>query len=105
MKWWFMPQKVKSVTISSKFNTGKAAPATRSGKAAPAEAAQTVKTTTVGIQSKSGDAAATAIQWVKGVGPRMGMIFESRGVSTVRDLLFFFPRAYEDRTKLLRVAE
>ena len=33
------------------------------------------------------------------------MIFASRGFHTVKDLLFFFPRAYEDRSKLLRISE
>jgi ATP-dependent DNA helicase RecG len=33
------------------------------------------------------------------------VIFKSRGIETVRDLLHFFPRAYEDRTKVLSVAE
>jgi ATP-dependent DNA helicase RecG len=47
----------------------------------------------------------TPIQFVKGVGPRLGAIFASRGIHTVRDLLFFFPRAYEDRSKLLRISE
>jgi len=35
----------------------------------------------------------------------MAALFESRGVSTVRDLLFFFPRAYEDRSKIVTVDE
>lgn len=47
----------------------------------------------------------TPIQFVKGVGPRLGSLFQSREISTVRDLLFFFPRQYEDRTKLLKVSE
>jgi ATP-dependent DNA helicase RecG len=47
----------------------------------------------------------TPIQFVKGVGPRLGAIFANRGVQTVKDLLFFFPRAYEDRSKLLQVSE
>jgi len=42
---------------------------------------------------------------VKGVGPRLAVIFKARGIETVRDLLHFFPRAYEDRTKVLGVAE
>jgi ATP-dependent DNA helicase RecG len=42
---------------------------------------------------------------VKGVGPRLGSIFKSREIETVKDLLTFFPRAYEDRSKLLRVAD
>ena len=47
----------------------------------------------------------TPVQFVKGVGPRLGAIFASRGIHTVKDLLFFFPRAYEDRSKLLRISE
>ncbi len=47
----------------------------------------------------------TAVQFVKGVGPRLAVIFKSRGIETVRDLLHFFPRAYEDRTRVLGVAE
>lgn len=45
------------------------------------------------------------MQFVKGVGPRLAVIFKSRGIETVRDLLHFFPRAYEDRTKVLSVKE
>jgi ATP-dependent DNA helicase RecG len=40
------------------------------------------------------------VQFVKGVGPRLGAVFNHRDIHNVRDLLFFFPRAYEDRTKL-----
>src|SRR4051812_5086239 len=47
----------------------------------------------------------TPVQFVKGVGPRLGSVFESRGISTVRDLLMFFPRAYEDRSLFLKIAE
>lgn len=47
----------------------------------------------------------TPIQFVKGVGPRLGALFKSRGLESVRDLLHFFPRAYEDRTKIRSVAE
>lgn len=35
----------------------------------------------------------------------MGALFQSRGLGTVRDLLFFFPRAYEDRTQLARISD
>ncbi|MDR3607333.1 MAG: ATP-dependent DNA helicase RecG [Oligoflexia bacterium] len=52
-----------------------------------------------------GSPADTPIQFVKGVGPRLGAVFQSRGISTVKELLTFFPRAYEDRTRLLRVAD
>jgi ATP-dependent DNA helicase RecG len=47
----------------------------------------------------------TPLQFVKGVGPGLGSIFASREFKTVKDLLFFFPRAYEDRSKLLRISE
>jgi ATP-dependent DNA helicase RecG len=47
----------------------------------------------------------TPVQFVKGVGPKLGMIFESRGIRTVRDLLTFFPRTYEDRTHVSQVGE
>lgn len=39
----------------------------------------------------------TDIQYVKGVGPKAGDLFRRRGIETVRDLLYRFPRAYEDR--------
>lgn len=47
----------------------------------------------------------TPVQFVKGVGPKLGIVFQSRGITTVRDLLTFFPRTYEDRTQLAQVAE
>lgn len=37
------------------------------------------------------------IQYVKGVGPKLGALFSKHGITTVRDLLEFYPRAYEDR--------
>ena len=46
----------------------------------------------------------TPIQYVKGVGPKLGAIFQSRDISTVRDLLFFFPRDYEDRSRIFRIS-
>lgn len=47
----------------------------------------------------------TPVQFVKGVGPKLGAVFSSRGIQTVKDLLTFFPRAYEDRSRLLRISE
>ncbi len=34
---------------------------------------------------------------LKGVGPRLAAKFASRGIETIADLLFFFPKSYEDR--------
>ncbi|MDW7996587.1 MAG: ATP-dependent DNA helicase RecG [Bacteroidota bacterium] len=38
------------------------------------------------------------LQYLKGVGPRRAAALAESGIQTVRDLLFFFPRAYIDRT-------
>lgn len=39
----------------------------------------------------------TEIQYLKGVGPRLGSILGKRGIRNVEDLLNYYPRAYEDR--------
>lgn len=39
----------------------------------------------------------TDIQYVKGVGPKLGELFRRRGILRVQDLIEFFPRTYEDR--------
>jgi ATP-dependent DNA helicase RecG len=84
-----MPPKVKSTTTSSTSATSEPA------RCRPAKAAASATPTDI----------ETPVQFVKGVGPRLGAVFQSREIRTVRDLLTFFPRAYEDRTKLLKVAE
>ncbi len=42
----------------------------------------------------------TSVQYLKGVGPKLAQVFASRGIESARDLLYFFPRKYEDRSKL-----
>lgn len=37
------------------------------------------------------------VQFVKGVGPKRGGLLRARGIQTVKDLLFCFPRCYQDR--------
>jgi ATP-dependent DNA helicase RecG len=39
----------------------------------------------------------TSVQYLKGVGPRLGAVLAKRGIKTVEDLLNYYPRAYEDR--------
>lgn len=39
----------------------------------------------------------TSIQYLKGVGPKLGAVLSKRGINTLGDLLDFYPRAYEDR--------
>jgi ATP-dependent DNA helicase RecG len=39
----------------------------------------------------------TPVQFMKGVGPKLGDVLKKKGVETVQDLLEWYPRAYEDR--------
>ncbi|MGZ3721618.1 MAG: ATP-dependent DNA helicase RecG [Bdellovibrionales bacterium] len=39
----------------------------------------------------------TEVQFVKGVGPKLGDLLRKRGIARVQDLLEFYPRTYEDR--------
>ncbi|OYV72306.1 MAG: hypothetical protein B7Z74_05755 [Deltaproteobacteria bacterium 21-66-5] len=45
------------------------------------------------------------IQYVKGVGPRLGEKLAARGIRTPHDALYFFPRDYEDRRKVVPIRE
>ncbi len=43
------------------------------------------------------------VQFLKGVGPRLAPLLNRVGLKTARDVLFFFPRAYEDLTEVSSV--
>jgi len=43
------------------------------------------------------------LQYLKGVGPRKAADLKKAGLNTVEDLLFRFPRRYEDRSKLQKI--
>lgn len=45
------------------------------------------------------------IQFVKGIGPERAELLSKVGVHTLADLLFFFPRKYQDYSNLCRIAE
>ncbi|MFA5097195.1 MAG: ATP-dependent DNA helicase RecG [Candidatus Margulisiibacteriota bacterium] len=47
----------------------------------------------------------TPVQYLKGVGPSLAKLFSKLGVSTVRDLLFYFPRDWEDRRNIQPAAK
>ena len=51
------------------------------------------------------DPLATPVQYIKGVGPRLASVFFTRDIKTLRDILFFFPRKYEDRSQLALVKD
>ena len=46
-----------------------------------------------------------SIQYVKGVGPAKKKLFDNLGIQTVEDLLYFFPRRYEDRRNMSKIAQ
>ena len=48
---------------------------------------------------------ATPVQYVKGVGPRIGEILAAKGIHTVGDLLHYLPFRYEDRLNPRGIAE
>ncbi len=62
-------------------------------------------------QSCSGDTGLSTtplsgpVRYVKGVGERAAYLLAKLGISTVEDLLYFFPYRYEDRRNLRKIAE
>src|SRR3984893_9496280 len=48
---------------------------------------------------------ATPITYIKGVGPARGELLERLGLFTARDVLFFFPRDYQDLTDMRSIAD
>lgn len=48
---------------------------------------------------------ATSIEEVKGVGPKTAEIFRGAGIETVRDLIEFLPRTYDDYSSAERIAD
>lgn len=57
------------------------------------------------MKHRSNSALETSIQYTKGVGPRLAERFAARGIFTVGDALWFFPRAYEDRRSQKKISE
>lgn len=46
----------------------------------------------------------TSIQYLKGVGPKLGDLFSRKGLKTLGDLIEFYPRAYEDQRAARNIA-
>jgi len=47
----------------------------------------------------------TSIQYLKGIGPKRAESFTSRGVNTIEELLYYFPRRYEDRRNFAQISQ
>jgi ATP-dependent DNA helicase RecG len=43
----------------------------------------------------------TSVQYLKSVGPKRAEAFSKIGIRTIRDLLFYFPTKYLDRSTIL----
>lgn len=46
----------------------------------------------------------TPVQYVKGVGPKLALVLRRKGIATIRDLIEFYPRTYEDRRAARNIA-
>ena len=45
------------------------------------------------------------IRYLKGVGEKRAELFSKKGINTVEDLLYYFPRSHEDRSQLKEIAD
>lgn len=45
------------------------------------------------------------IRYLKGVGEKRAALFNKKGINTVEDMLYFFPRSHEDRSKTKLISE
>lgn len=45
------------------------------------------------------------LQYFKGVGPRKIKLFKKLGISSIEDILYCFPRRYEDRSNLVNISK
>ena len=45
------------------------------------------------------------IRYIKGVGEKRAALFMKKGINTLEDLLYFFPRSHEDRSKTKDIAD
>ena len=45
------------------------------------------------------------IRYLKGVGEKRAALFMKKGINTLEDLLYFFPRSHEDRSKTKEIAD
>lgn len=47
----------------------------------------------------------TSVKYLKSVGPKRAIAFEKVGIKSIKDLLFYFPTRYLDRTTVLTVSQ
>ena len=47
----------------------------------------------------------TNVQFIRGIGPQKAKALSKLGIETLRDLIAWLPRRYEDRTEFRRIAD
>src|SRR3989338_9311475 len=45
------------------------------------------------------------VRYLKGIGPKKAKAFNKLGIQTIEDLLYYFPRRYEDRTNFVPISK
>src|SRR3989339_670462 len=45
------------------------------------------------------------VQFIKGIGPKKAGVLKKIGISTVEELLRYYPRSYEDRRNVLKIKD
>ena len=56
------------------------------------------------MTAKVSEASGAELRYIKGVGPKRTLIFQKLGIYNVRDLLYLFPRRYEDRSNFITLS-
>jgi len=46
-----------------------------------------------------------SIRYIKGIGPKKLKTFQKIGIETIEDLLYYFPKRYEDRSNFLNISQ
>ena len=46
-----------------------------------------------------------SVRYLKGIGPKRAQSFEKCGICSVEDLLYYFPKRYEDRTNFTKISD
>ena len=47
----------------------------------------------------------TSVKYIKGIGDARAAAFSRLGIETVGDLLTFYPRTYEERGRIVKIAD
>lgn len=54
--------------------------------------------------SENKDLSQIPIQYVKGVGPRIAEVLGKKGIASIEEALYYFPRKYEDRRQIKKIS-